>query len=545
MRVRLIVAVALLLAVATPVQAKGNAEPFDVRQGREVGRAAATNGINGIYVSPVDGNVYAASVGGDEITVHHPRSGRVLDRIGPERGVSGPDDLFITDDGTMYWTEILTGNVGMLKPDGTFKKQMVGPGVNPITMSDDGRLFVGRLFLGSGLYEVDADLEDPPVLLDESLNINGFDFGPDGYLYAPAQFTGEIVKIDVDAAMPVGSTTVASGFRAPTAVKFNSSDELHVVDLAEGTVSKLDLASGDRKVLVDIEGTLDNMAFNDRDHLYTAAGADNQIIRRVGHRVKALSKPGFGLPGGVAVSPDGTVWVGDFFVLRGFESHRKRWTTSFYDRFDPPGTAFAGAATVAADGDNVIISSGFANSVQVMDPTTGAILFDTRAVGIPTNAIRHGDALVAANLAAGNVVNAEDPSDVLIGDLIVPLGLASDGHTLYVGDWATGNVWAVTETDTSLLASGLALPEGLAVDGDRLLVAETGLQQVTAIDLATGDISAVVVGLDYTARVPEGFFPYGNMAGVAVGSHGAIYVSDDGVNKVYKFRKRGRHHRHR
>ena len=143
-----------------------------------MGRPAATNSLNGIYVSPYDGNVYVASVGGDEITVHDPRSGRLLDRIGPERGVGGPDDVFITDDGTIYWTEILTGHVGMLKTDGTWKKQFVGPGVNPITMSDDGRLFVNRLFLGVGLYELDPNLVGPPQLLDGSLALNSFDFQP-------------------------------------------------------------------------------------------------------------------------------------------------------------------------------------------------------------------------------------------------------------------------------------------------------------------------------------------------------------------------------
>jgi DNA-binding beta-propeller fold protein YncE len=40
-------------------------------------------------VSPVDGNVYIASVGGDEITVHDTQNGKVLDRLGPERGVAG------------------------------------------------------------------------------------------------------------------------------------------------------------------------------------------------------------------------------------------------------------------------------------------------------------------------------------------------------------------------------------------------------------------------------------------------------------------------
>jgi DNA-binding beta-propeller fold protein YncE len=545
MRIRMTLAFVLLLAVATPAQASERPEPLDVRQGTEVGRAAETNSLNGIFVSPFDGNVYVASVGGDEITVHDPDTGQLLDRIGPERGVGGPDDLFITDDGTIYWTEILSGNVGMLKPDGTFKKQPVGPGVNPITMNDEGRLFVGRLFLGAGLYEVDPDLDDPPLLLDESLNVNAFDFGPDGYLYAPSQFTGEIVKIDVNAPVPVGSETVADGFRAPTAVKFNSLGEMHVGDLAEGRVSKLDLASGDSEVLIDIEGTIDNIAFGTDDRLYAAAGSDNQIIRRDSRRVKILNKEGLGLPGGVAVSPDGTVWVGEFFALRGFESNPRKWATSFYDRFDPPGAGFSGAATVAADGDNVITSSGFSNVVQVMNPATGDILQDIRTLATPTNALRHGDTLVAAQLGVpggfASVVNAEDPSEVFIDGLsvplFVPLGLASDGDTLYVGDWATGIVWAVSDTGPSILASGLSGLEGLAVDGDRLLVVETGGQQVTAIDLATGETSAAIVGLDYSDRVPAGFFPYGMMSGVAVGANRSIYVSDDGVNKVYEFHR--------
>ena len=174
--------------------------------------------------------------------------------------------------------------------------------------------------------------------------------------------------------------------------------------------------------------------------------------------------------------------------------------------------------------------------VQVLDPATDAILFDTRTLAAPTNAIRHDGKLVAGQLAFGNVVNAADPAEVLLSGLAVPLGLASEGDTLYVGDWATGIVWAVDDSGASVLASGLAFPEGLAIDGDRLLVVETGAKQVTAVDLATGDTSAVVVGLDFTARTPENFFPYGLVSGVAVDDN-SIYVSDDGVNEVYKFRR--------
>jgi hypothetical protein len=142
--------------------------------------------------------------------------------------------------------------------------------------------------------------------------------------------------------------------------------------------------------------------------------------------------------------------------------------------------------------------------------------------------------VVATQVGLGNVVDAADPAHVLVDGLFVPLGLASDGDTLYVGDWASGLVWAVDDSGARVLAADLVGPEGNAVDGDRLLVVEPPLGQVTAIDLATGAKSPVIVGLDYSDRIPEGFFPFGNMAGVAVGDR-SIYVSDDGVNTVYEF----------
>ncbi len=187
----------------------GTSQPFNAADGMVIGRTGTLNGLNGLNVGP-DGNVYIASVGGSEITIHNPETGEILDRIGQERGVNGPDDVFITPDGTIYWTEILGGDVGMLKPDGTVKKQTIGPGVNPITMSDDGRLFVARVFLGDGLYELDPELEaDPIALIPDLVGLNAFDFGPDGLLYGPLFFGGAVVKIDIDAATPVPETVVS------------------------------------------------------------------------------------------------------------------------------------------------------------------------------------------------------------------------------------------------------------------------------------------------------------------------------------------------
>jgi sugar lactone lactonase YvrE len=56
----------------------------------------------------------------------------------------------------------------------------------------------------------------------------------------------------------------------------------------------------------------------------------------------------------------------------------------------------------------------------------------------------------------------------------VPLGLASDGDTLFVADWATGIVWAVDVRERLPAGVGVSCClEGIAVDGDRLLVVET------------------------------------------------------------------------
>jgi DNA-binding beta-propeller fold protein YncE len=554
MKFRAAIVAVLLMGMATPAAAGKRPEPLDARQGIEVARASATNSLNGIYVSPANGNVHVASVGGDEITVHDPRSGRILDRIGPERGVNGPDDVFITEDGTIYWTEILTGFVGMLKPDGSFTRQFVGPGVNPITMSDDEeRLFVNRLFLGQGLYELDPNLEDDPVLLNEDLSLNSFDFGPDGFLYAPAFFTGQVLKIDVDDPdldEGAGITEVANVGGVSSAVKFNSLGEAYAVNIGDGLVLKLDFSGGnDHEVVLDVEGTIDNIAFATDDTLFVAVGADNQIVRiKPNGRTRAITRAGLGLPGDVAVSPDGTVWVTELFAMRGY-TRGKQPTTSFYDRFLPPGAGFAGATTVFADGDNLLLTSGFSNALQVMDPSTGEVSLDIRDLLGVTNAIRHNGDIVATQLGSqvppipASVVKAEaapGEREILLDGgevpLFVPLGLATDGDTLYVGDWATGIVWAVDDNGARPLATNLMAPEGMVVDGDRLLVVETGRQQVTAINLATGAKSPVIVGLDYSDRIPANFFPFGIMSGVAVSGR-SIFVSDDGVNEVYEFRR--------
>ena len=109
-------------------------------------------GANGLFFDAQD-RLWVASVAGG-IFVVDPDSGETLEHY----PTASADDLTIATDGTVYFTDILNGQVGTIDPDGTLREERieVGTGANSITLSDDGRLFVGGAITGDGLFEVDV-----------------------------------------------------------------------------------------------------------------------------------------------------------------------------------------------------------------------------------------------------------------------------------------------------------------------------------------------------------------------------------------------------
>ena len=116
---RLLIAVLALLATigALPASAAVTESPALV-----LARGAALHGANGVMFDRHD-RLYIASVVGREIVVMEPRTGAVLDRLGPAQGVEGPDDLTFGPDGALYWTSFFTGVVGRRAPGGTMSER--------------------------------------------------------------------------------------------------------------------------------------------------------------------------------------------------------------------------------------------------------------------------------------------------------------------------------------------------------------------------------------------------------------------------------------
>jgi len=507
------------------------------------------HGANGIYFDKND-LLYVASVTGRDIQVMDRESGEILRRIGPEQGVEGPDDLIFGPDGSVYWTSILTGEIGRLSPNGIKTGQMVAPGVNPITFSQEGRLFTALDFLGEGLYELDPDLKNPPQLLIQTLGfLNAMQFGPGGYLYGPIFNQNKVVRIDVDVRTV---TTVADGFGLPVAVKFDSQGRLHALDLLTGEVLRIDIQTGAKEVIAHLEPGLDNLAFDSQGRLFVSHSQDSSIVEVFPNgQARVVSPGGLLAPGGIAVMPrpDGreSLFVADVFTLREFDGVSGQPLSLARHFITLPGLTSPG--TVSRDGQNLVLSSWFGNAVQVWNPKAQQVLENYDDFAVPLNAIRFQGDLVVIELGhspgAARVVRVSSSGRIPLADasqgLILPIGLESsvDGN-LWVSDWATGKVWQIVAkgaplTPPILVAQGLSHPKGLAMDhGGGLLVVESGAGRLSRIDLSSGGIWPVAEGLLLGAEAIPGTPPTGIFNGVAVGPSGVIYVTGDKGNVVYR-----------
>jgi sugar lactone lactonase YvrE len=257
--------------------------------------------------------------------------------------------------------------------------------------------------------------------------------------------------------------------------------------------------------------------------------------------LEEISPGGMMAPGGITVLPNAeggeTLYVADFWTVRTFDAEDGSAGSVGMDFF------FDSPFTASTDGENLILTSWFGNTVELWDPSSQSIVgFDQ--FNLPINAIPFMGEIVVAELGTGSVVSATLGGDrrTLAEELIVPAGLAASEDDLWVGDWASGVVYQIVKDGNPLetpeiVVEGLTTPEGMALDEDgTLLVVESMLGQLTRVDLDSGEMSVVVDGLAIgLPAVPE-WPPTWFFNGVTVGEDGAIYITGDAEMVVYRIR---------
>ena len=517
---------------------------------------------NGISFAP-DGTLYIANVFGQTITQIDPDSGEILSRLTAADQVFFPDDVFVADDGAIYWTEIALGFV-YKKPVGE-EAFPLAPlnSANPLVLTDTGRLFAAGCYggpPGNSFVEIDPDLDGDRV----SAGIVNTLFGPvddcasngmswnDGYLYSPQPFKDEVWRVDPD----TGDTTpVTTGWKVPIGTAFGPDGELYALAQGDGEVVRIDLDNPDtennRTVLTDIPvGWADNIAVNDEGRIFISSSTDSQIEEVLDNGKRRVVVPGqFQMTLGVSVIGK-TVYTTNSSSVVGFNRRNGKQTSHFRAPF---GFGFPFTLGSVAWGRNLVLMSGFNGDIVLWDPVNNVPL----AEGPPLFPIDaqpfQDDLIVTTGSPTGEIFRLADDLSLIGGPIAaVPgaTGIAAKGGDVYVSVLGTGagdgTVVQIIDDGVDLatpvtVVDGLDGPEGLDIRGNKLYVVEGGLatQALTRVNLKNGRRTTIAADLGFQGPF---IFPYGYFNNVTIGG-GRMYVNADRANVIYEFHVRG-HRRH-
>ncbi|MEY9124905.1 SMP-30/gluconolactonase/LRE family protein [Bradyrhizobium yuanmingense] len=516
--------------------------------GWEVTRLVPGSVFHGVHGLGVDkaGHLFAGSVAG--AALYEVDIGGGSAKVAIPAPVGMADDIAFAPDGTMAWTGFLAGDLYARRGDGPIKKLASGlPGINSLAFRKDGRLYATTVFLGDALYEIDVEGVKPPRQIMEKMGgLNGFEFGPDDKLYGPLWFKGQVARVDVDKAE---LSVVADGFKIPAAVNFDSKGNLVVIDTALGQLVRVDPKSGAKTMVAQLKPSLDNLAIDDKDRIYVSNMADNgiqEVDPATGH-AKQIIIGKLALPGGIGVTSENgkdTIHVADLFAYRTVDGVTGEVTEKA--RMHAAGTTLEYPMSATAKGNDVVLSSWFTGTVQVIDGKTGAtrdMLHDFKA---PHDAVVLADgSILVAELGTKSLVkvSGEHGKDrtTLIGALEGPMGLVRGaGDEVYVTEAFAGIISKIDSTgEKTVIAKDLKMPEGIARTGDgKLIVAEVGAKRLIEIVPESGKVTEIAANLPIGLTGAPGGLPTHIPTGVAVGATGAIYVSSDVENAIYKVVKK-------
>ena len=500
---------------------------------------SAFHGVHGLAVD-AKGRLLAGTVVGSSMWEVDRTTGATKVFIAAPEGEA--DDIAIGPKGEMAWTSYLQGIVRYRENDAAPIRILAKdlPGINSLAFDQkNSKLYASQVFLGDAMHEIDVTGIKPPRLIAKDIGgFNGFEVGPDGMIYGPIWFKGQVAKMNpADGAI----TVINSEFKIPAAANLDGKGNLWVVDTNTGELSKVELTTGKKTVMMQLKPAIDNLAIAPDGMIYVSNMADNSVqsYNPASGELRLLTGGQLSVPGGIKLDGD-TLWVADLFAFR--EVNIKSGVVKDVFRMQSSDMEYPFAVGLSAK--QFALSSWFTGSVQIIDRATRKTVTTIHGLKAPMDTLFLDDgSLVFAEIATGEVTRASGADfkerKVIAKGLAGPVQImvGKDG-ALYVTE-AAGNLTRINLADGSktVVADKLALPEGVAqTPWGTFIVAETAARRLVEIDPANGSRRTVAdnlpIGLEAGPGLPPPYVP----TGVAVGADGVIYMSADRNNAIYKIK---------
>ncbi|MBC7482832.1 MAG: hypothetical protein H7337_13230 [Rhizobacter sp.] len=496
-------------------------------------------GVHGLAID-AKGRLLAGSVVGYSLWEVDRQTGAAKVMIPAPEGQA--DDIAVGPNGALAWTNYLMGMLRYRAND-TAPLQVLAkdlPGLNSVDFDrKNGKLYASQVFLGDALWEIDVAGVKPPRLIAKDMGgFNGFEVGPDGMLYGPLWFKGQVVKIDP---LSGAITVINSEFKVPAAANLDGKGNLWVVDTRTGELSKVELASGRKTVMKQLKTALDNLAIAPDGTIYVSNMADNSIeaYNPATGELKLLTSGKLAVPAGLKLDGD-SLWVADVFGFR--QVNAKSGDVKDVFRMQASDMEYPFAVGVSTK--QFALASWFTGTVQIVDRATLKTVHMIHGLKAPFDALPMEDGSVLyAEIATGSITRASG-ADYKTTKVVaeglggpVQMTLGRDG-ALYV----TEAVGKLTRVDLATgakteIANGLALPEGVAqTPWGSFMVAETAAARLTEIYPSNGTRRTVAANLPIGMPAGPGMPPPYVVTGVAVSADGTVYFSADKNNAVYSIR---------
>ncbi|MDQ0033900.1 streptogramin lyase [Variovorax boronicumulans] len=542
--------VAPLLPSPTPaVPASTPPSPSPVAAGRPASWAApealvppsSFSGVHGLAID-AKGRLLAGSVLGSTLWEVDRTTGAAKVLIDAPEGQA--DDIAVGPQGELAWTNYLMGMLRYRESDTAPMRVLAKdlPGLNSLDFDRrNGKLYASQVFLGDALWEIDRAGQKPPRLIKKDMGgFNGFEVGPDGLLYGPLWFKGQVVKID-----PANGnmTVIADGFKIPAAANLDGKGNLWVVDARSGELVRVELATGRKTVAKQLRPSLDNLVIAPDGTIYVSNMANNEVqaFNPATGDLRTLTSGKVAVPAGLKI--DGNdLWVADVFGFRQVDVRTGEVRDVFRMQREPElDYPFA----VGLSPTRFALTSWFTGTVQLVDRQTLRTVATIHGLKAPFDAIPMPDgSVIYAEIATGSITRASGPKfadkSVLASGLNGPVQmvLGQDG-ALYVTE-AAGKLLRIpldASAPLRTIVDGLALPEGVAeTPWGTFIVAESAAGRLVEIDPANGTRRTIAENLPIGLAPGPGLPPPYVVTGVAVGADGTVYVSADRNNAIYRIR---------
>ncbi|MDQ0611898.1 streptogramin lyase [Variovorax sp. W1I1] len=499
------------------------------------------SGVHGLAID-AKGRLLAGSVLGNTLWEVDRTTGAAKVLIDAPEGQA--DDIAVGPQGELAWTNYLMGMLRYRESDAAPMRVLAKdlPGLNSLDFDrKNGKLYASQVFLGDALWEIDRAGQKPPRLIKKDMGgFNGFEVGPDGLLYGPLWFKGQVVKID-----PANGnmTVIADGFKIPAAANLDGKGNLWLVDARSGELVRVELATGNKTVAKQLRPSLDNLVIAPDGTIYVSNMANNEVqaFNPATGELRTLTSGKVAVPAGLKI--DGNdLWVADVFGFRQVDVRTGEVRDVFRMQREPElDYPFA----VGLSPTRFALTSWFTGTVQLVDRQTLRTVATIHGLKAPFDAIPMPDgSVIYAEIATGSITRARGPKfadkSVLASGLNGPVQmvLGQDG-ALYVTE-AAGKLLRIpldASAPLRTIVDGLALPEGVAeTPWGTFIVAESAAGRLVEIDPANGTRRTIAENLPIGLAPGPALPPPYVVTGVAVGADGTVYVSADRNNAIYRIR---------